>query len=267
MQRFTPALLVFLFLVFCTATAQAQGKPANLAAQEQRLAKLYEKLLSFAQRDYDSTELYSERFDTEFKRSIRNNSATLNYPFRMLTNNNYCSMETAPGGAFRIYSWDTWTGGTMHFFHSIYQWRAGGKVYTSIPAYDEGDPGSFCSKIYTLRDGARTYYLAVSNAIYSTKDARQSVAVYAFDGGKLIDTVKLFRTGKERLERIDVDFDFFSVVDRPERPLQLITYDEKRGILYIPVVGRKDAVTGRNILYQWKGRYFQFIAIEKGKRK
>lgn len=217
--------------------------------------------------DYDSISFYSDKFETGFTKLIQNNPATLNYPFKKLVDSNFCDVRTSIDGNFRIYSWDTWTGGTMHIFETIYQWKSNGKVFTKIPKYDEGEAGSFCSKIFTVNINDRTYYLAVTNGIFSTKDAMQSISAYSIEGSKLVDTVKLFKTKTKKLNSIDVEFDFFSVVDRPERPLELITYDDKQKIIYVPVVGDKGQVTKKNILYQLKGGYFEFIGIETGVRK
>jgi len=111
------------------------------------------------------------------------------------------------------------------------------------------------------------YYLAISNGIYSSKDASQSISVFTIDNNKLVDTVKLFRTKTKLLNSVDINFDFFNVVDRPERPLELITYDDKHKIIYIPVVNNKGQVTAKKILYQLKGSYFEFIGIETAQRK
>lgn len=111
------------------------------------------------------------------------------------------------------------------------------------------------------------YYLAISNGIYSSKDASQSISVFTIDNNKLVDTVKLFRTKTKLLNSIDVNFDFFNMVDRPERPLELITYDDKHKIIYIPVVNNKGQVTKKKTLYQLKGSYFEFIGIETAQRK
>jgi len=64
------------------------------------------------------------------------------------------------------------------------------------------------------------------------------------------------------LNTIDVNFDFFSVVDRPERPLALITYDEKEKAIRIPLVDQKERVTGKRLVYKLKGDYFVFTGIE-----
>jgi hypothetical protein len=220
------------------------------------------------QDDWHTIRLYSDKFTIPFTNFVKTNPATLHYPFKKLIDSNYVDIKTSSDGYFRMYSWDTWTGGTMHEFNTIYQWTENGKVFTKVvPHTIKDDPGSFVSQIFTVTINNKPYYLAVTNGVYSNKDARQSISVYTIDNSKLIDTVKFFKTKTKRLNRIDVDFDFFSVVDRPERPLELIAYDDKQKVIYIPVVDEKEQVTSSNILYQLKDRYFEFIGVEKGKRK
>lgn len=266
MISFRRLTVFFLFLTAFTCD-KAFTQTTNIASQENKFVSLYSKLASFIQVGYDSISFYSDKFETGFTKLIQNNPATLNYPFKKLVDSNFCDVRTSIDGNFRIYSWDTWTGGTMHIFETIYQWKSNGKVFTKIPKYEEGEAGSFCSKIFTVNINDRTYYLAVTNGIFSTKDAMQSISAYSIEGSKLVDTVKLFKTKTKKLNSIDVEFDFFSVVDRPERPLVLITYDDKQKIIYVPVVGDKGQVTKKNILYQLKGGYFEFIGIETGVRK
>ena len=261
-------LIVFVFVLTILSCKKGNAQKRDFTAQENKFAILYSHLLERLQDHWDTIKLYSDKFTIPFTNFVKANSATLNYPFRKLTDSNYVQIKTSSDGHFRIYSWDTWTGGTMYEFNTIYQWMENGKVFIKIvPHTIKDDPGSFVSQIFTVTINNKPYYLPVTNGIYSNKDARQTIAVYTIDNSKLIDTVKLFKTKIKRLNRIDVDFDFFSVVDRPERPLKLITYDDKQKIIYIPVVGNKEQVTSSNIMYQLKGRYFEFIGVEKGKLK
>ncbi|MDJ1499397.1 hypothetical protein [Xanthocytophaga agilis] len=255
--------LVFTLLI-CEDTL-AQSK--DIVKQESHFVKLYSKLSSFIQTDYDSIQFYTHVFEKEFTSFIKNNPATLSYPFTKLSDNHSCDIRTSEDGNFRIYSWDTWTGGTMHVFREIYQWKANGKVFTKIPHYEEGDGGTSCSKVFTVSIHNKPCYFAITNATYSTKDARQSITAFSIEGNQLVDTMKVFKTKTQKLNKIDVDFDFFSVVDRPERPLELINYDHRQKIIYIPLVNDKGQVTKKNLLYQLKDRYFEFIGIETGMRK
>lgn len=260
MTTFRRLIVFVLAMVTCDKVLAQTG---DIASQENRFVELYSKLRSSIQADNDSVSFYSDKFEKEFTSFIKQNPATLNYPFKRL--DSFCYVRTSGDGNFRIYSWDTRTGGTMRFFRRIYQWKAGGKVFAKVPGYEEGDAERFCSKIFTVAAN-KTYYLAVDNGIFSTKDAAQSISAYTIEGKKLVDTARVFKTKTKKLNRIDVEFDFFSVVDRPERPLELITYDDKKKIIYIPVVDGKGQVTKKNILYELRGSYFEFIGIETGKR-
>ena len=260
-------IISFLFVLTFLNCDKAFTQIKVIASEENKLTKLYSKLTSFIQANYDSISLYSDKFEKEFTKFIKNNPATLNYPFKKLIDSNFCDIRTSGDGNFRIYSWDTWTGGTMHFFKVIYQWKGNGKVFTRVPKYEEGDAESFCSKIFTVNIYDKPYYLAVTNAIFSTKDLMQSISAYCIEGNNLNDTVKLFKTKTKKVNSINVAFDFFSVIDRPERPFELITYAPSQKIIYIPVVDDKEQVTNKNILYQLKDRYFEFIGIETGIRK
>jgi len=145
----------------------------------------------------------------------------------------------------------------------MYQYRANGKVYSIHMEREEGDAGMFYSDLFTIKASNKTWYLAISNAIFSTKDIRESISGFSIENGTLNDTLPMFKTKKRLLNSIDVDFDFFSVVDRPERPVKLIKYDPAKKIVYIPVVEENGRVTDRFILYQFKGRYFEHILTQK----
>lgn len=236
-------------------------------AQENKFIRLYAKFSATTSYPSDSSTFYADKFEKDFPAFLKKNPETINYPFKKLTAKTGCDVITSSDGNFRIYSWDTWQGGTMHVFRSVYQWKANGNVYTQVPTYEEGDAGTFCSAIFTVPINNQPYYLAVTNGIYSTKDSRQSISVFSVKGNQLNTSVRLFKTKTQQLNTIDVDFDFFSVVDRPERPLKLITYNEDRKIIRIPVVNDQGKVTKRTILYQLKGQSFEFTGIETGVRK
>lgn len=260
-------LLGFFFVLATLTGGNALAQTTDILSQEIRVVKLYSKLYSFGRADADSISFYSDKFEKEFTSIVKNNPASLSYPFKRLVDSNFCDVKTSNDGNFRIYSWDTWTGGTMHFFRAIYQWKAKGEVFMKVPKHEELDAGSFCSKIFTVNINDKPYYLTITNGIFSTKDAMQSISTFNIEGDKLIDTVKIFKTRTKKLNSIDVRFDFFSVADRPERPLELITYDDKRKIIYIPVVDDQGQVTKTNILYQLKNNYFEFIGTKTGMRK
>lgn len=188
--------------------------------------------------------------------------ATLNYKFAALGESMY--IATSEDGKFRIYSWDLEDGGTMHDFARVYQYQAAdGKVYskTDEPVEEEDGAGSFVTDIFTLDTSSGKVYIVCSTFIGSTMDNYQSAGLYKIKDGKLNEKVKLIKTKSGLTESLGFEYNFFSVVDRKERPVRLISFDKKTKTLRIPVViedkefpnGR---VTNKFISYQFNGTYF-----------
>lgn len=187
--------------------------------------------------------------------------ATLGYKFVELSK--LMQVATSDDEKFRIYSWDLEDGGTMHNFARVYQYLgADGKVYSKTDeATEEGDPGSFVYDIFSLDADGRKVYIVCSAFIGSTQDHGQSADLYQIAGNELKDTVKLIKTKSGLTSTLNFGYSFFSVVDRSERPVKLISFDRKTKTLKIPVViedkefpnGR---VTNRFISYRFDGKYF-----------
>lgn len=187
--------------------------------------------------------------------------ASLSYPFKRLKHAGLL-IATSDDGRFRVYSWDAEAGVSMHFSLNVYQWLGGRNVYAKAVDADSvspGDPGVFCTPMYTLHTPANTYYLVVNGIVYSTSESYESIQAYCIDKQKLNDSVRIFKTQSGLVNSIGFDYDFFSVVDRPERPIHLIEFDPTKKIVRIPVVIEHGAVTRRWILYKWTGNYFERI--------
>jgi len=237
----------------------------TLKAIEDDLHKSYLKILDIrfnnGTTSYDSLEKENNIFIEKIQSYTSNYPLTLTYKFDSLRKDNInIHIVNSEDNLFRIYSWDTWMGGTMHDFKNIFQYRSGNKVYSRL-SYDTTDQDyiPFYSQIFTLKANNKVYYLAIYNGIYSTKDASQSIRIFTIQNHSLNDKVKLIKTSSGLVNSIDVYFDFFSVVDRPERPLRLIKYDQQKRIIYIPIVDDSSKVTKRFILYQFNGNVFKRV--------
>jgi hypothetical protein len=221
------------------------------------------KLFSFYQpHESDSLFKYSELLKNKTIELLSKNPATLKYPFQMMIDGNFFEIVTSEDSLLRIYSWDTWTGGTMHFFDNIFQYSYNGKVITEFLELTEDDPSGFYSDIFTLRSGGKTYYLVINNGMHSTKDIVSSIQVFTIEKGKLNQNVKLIKTSSGMTSMISVELDFFSVVDRPERPVRVIKYDKTKKIIYIAVVHEDGKVTDKFIQYKFNGKYFEKYKVQ-----
>lgn len=248
-------LLIILFVGFAPLS---KAQNSNLINAEKKLFRLYNAVWA-QQRDGDPSSA-NEHFRKELQQVLTSNSASIAYSFKSLVDSNMVRIVTSSDEKFRIYSWDTWTGGTMHFFDAIFQWKTNsGDVLTQ---YKNG-ASVFYSKIYSLTTGGKTFYMPISNAILSTRDAVQVVDAFTINRNKITPT-DLFKTKRQLLNSIRVEYDFSSVVDRPERPVELIKYDSNKQVLYIPVVKDGGKVLNSSLLYQLKGNYLEFVGTQKG---
>lgn len=183
------------------------------------------------------------------------NPSTLAADFKTLKESGV-TIATAEDGMFRIYSWDTELGGTMHIFYNVCQYKSGTKVYSKIISDGKFEAGRWFSDIYTHQVSGKKYYLGIAHSIYSGKDNSQEIRVFGVSEGMLNDKVKLIKTRSGLTNKLRVDFDFFSVYRRPERPVKLITYDKNTEVITIPLVDQKYQVTDKVITYRFDGRYF-----------
>jgi hypothetical protein len=207
----------------------------------------------------DSLEKANTRFKLALLAMAEKYPASLGFDFPLLQKQGV-TIATSSDRRFRIYSWDTWEGGTMHFFLNVYQWRGERQMHAksvNSDSLEEHDPGPFCWPVYTFMTPEKTYYLVVNNWILSTKDVEESITANFIEGDSLHPYARVFKTSTGLHRHIVVDYDFFSVVDRPERPLALIRFDSTSQTIHIPLVNDDEQVTDRTIDYAWTGKYFE----------
>lgn len=208
---------------------------------------------------FEKKQELSDTFSKLFYKKISENTETLIYDFNALKEQTNIKVATSTDKKFRVYSWDNNSGGTMRFFNQIVQFTSTNGTITHLNLNSD-DSQAFISKIYSLQNEKNeTIYFQISNTISSTKDVGQSIDAYKIDTSELIPT-DVFNTGKKQTNYIRVDYDFFSVVDRPERPVELITL--KDGILNIALVNEEGKVTAKNLVYEWNGNNFDYKGVK-----
>ena len=230
---------------------------------EKELVGLYGKINENSAYTGNSDSDLLEKANEEFKQKLLKNTkiaSTLKYKFTDLEKE--VSIATSEDGKFRVYSWDRLDGGTMHFFETVYQFQgADGKVYSKSRESEEGDSGSFVYDVFTVDAKAEKIYLVCTTSIGSTQDSYQNLRLFKVGKNDLIDDVKLIKTNSGLTDSIGFGYNFFSVVDRKERPIKLILYDRNTKTFKFPVViedkefgnGR---VTDKFISYKFNGTYF-----------
>ncbi len=188
---------------------------------------------------------------------------TSKYPFIIkqsfpLLRKYFLNISTSRDGLFRIYSWDTRTGGTMHYFENVFQYKTGLNSYSALDTpKTEGDNRPNYHDLYTLIVNGNTYYLATYLFIGSTKDMREGIQVFAIEDGKLNDDVKLIKTKTGLHSQLEYDYDFFSIVDWKVRPE--ISFDQQTKTIHLPLVTADGKVTHSYIDYKFTGKYFERV--------
>lgn len=254
-QKFFIFLMVVLAGIF-------RGSAQNMQEKDVYFSDLYHQIDVLSQgNNWEEKSNVSNRFSDEFKQFIAEHTETMDHDFKNLSKDIH--IVTSEDKKLRIYSWDTQEGGTMKFFDRIIQYKTGDQVHTYDVSPEEGDSGAFTIAIHRIEIQNRKYYLVVDYAIGSTKDHAQSVQAYTIHKDQLDTQVKIFKTSKELLNTILVYFDFFSVVDRKERPVQLIQYNPKKKSLYIPVVNEAGTVSNSFLVYSVQGNYLKYTGIQK----
>ena len=233
----------------------------DLSAEETKLLKIHNDISNAMgnMRNDSLLALSSQQFTDSLTYLIKNNNSTLNYPFEKLQKENALKMATSADKKLRVYSWDNNSGGTMRFFNQIYQFDANGNI-TVNASFASNDSQAYFSKIYTVQNkNNESIYLVISNSILSSKYSVQHTNAYKI-GTENLQSVAVFKTKTNTLDKISVEYDFFSVVDRPERPVELITLENN--ILKIALVDDKQNVTSKNLIYEWNGDVFVYKGVK-----
>ena len=242
---------ILVFFCFISLYLFAQS-PQKIEAD---LLKSFTKIVPDKQDNSD----VNDQFANKLYNYAIHNPATIGYPFAALKKE-HLDINTSDDNLFRIYSWDTCTGGTMHFFESVFQYRSGTRTSAVLDTpKSEGNNVPHYNKVYTFNINGQTYYLAVYLTIGSTKDAGQGIQILTIENGKLNTEVKIIKTRTGLHSNLYYDYDFFSVVDWKVRPA--IYFDSLSKTIHIPVVQPDGKVTHQFIIYKFTGKYFEKITV------
>jgi hypothetical protein len=206
----------------------------------------------------DSLEKANDVFAKKLKGYIQKYPSTITYPFSLLVKEHlYISSST--DGLFRIYSWDTRTGGTTQFFENVLQYKTGSSFKAIIDTpKSEGDNRPNYHKMFTLQTNGHSYYLSVYLDIGSTKDIADGIHIFTIENGRLTDA-KLIKTHSGLRSDLSYDYDFGSVVNIDFEKRPVIRFDNTTKTIYLPLVDGNRQMTNKFILYKFNGQYFERV--------
>ena len=173
-------------------------------------------------------------------------------------------IATSKDGRLRVYSWDLESGGTMHDYDRVIQFVGShGKVI----AWTDGDEneydggGAFYTDVFQVASARGPIYLLASTSRASSSLTGATLRVMRVNGNELETKAKMIKTASGLTNDVSFAYDFFSVVDRPERPIRLFTFNEARKEFKFPVVIEdsetpQGRVTNKSITYRFNGTHF-----------
>ena len=209
----------------------------------------------------DSLENANEVFAKKLKDYTVKYPATISQDFSVLKKERL-DIFTSADGLLRIYSWETWLGGTMRDFANVFQYNTG-KNIQSVYLHSTGDDSKenipFYSNLYTFKANQKTYYLGIYGCIYSTKDAGTGIKIFDIENGELNTDVKIIKTSSGLHSTIYYDYDFFSVFDIAYDKRPTIYFDATTESIYVPLVDGNGKVTHKFITYKFTGKYFEKV--------
>ncbi|MDX1908184.1 MAG: hypothetical protein SF053_14205 [Bacteroidia bacterium] len=250
----------FLMFFMCTVRLYSQ----DLIRAEQALVACFDKITYWAQQTklhyheaaLDSLRAANHVFDQALLTYTNQVPGTLSHPFSRLQAVGL-HIATSPDGCFRVYSWDTQLGGTLHLYHRQYQYKGeNGRVYSQLVENASETGGFFCSDIFMITGNNRKIYLAYCHETLTTSLAYQKIKLYQVSGNTLDTHIPLIKTRTGVRPELGFEFNIFSVLNRPERPFRLILVDPAAQTIQIPVVYEDGTVTHRSIVYVFDGQYF-----------
>ncbi|MFP3597842.1 hypothetical protein [Chryseobacterium sp. SIMBA_029] len=250
-------ILVIVLFLLATHYTFAQKLPEI----EKQLNAVFQKITPENQSNpdyYDTLETANTQFEKLLLQYTASNPETLHYDFNALKKNGLI-ITTSEDGKFRIYSWDTWTGGTMHYFKNVFQYEGNKKVYSEATESEtEGDAQSFYHQINDILSQNKKYYLAQNTAILSSGLSYHNIKVFSIDEGKLNHNAKLIKTQSGIKNQLGYEVDLTASSNRDNEITNYdIEYDSKNKIISIPLILDNSKITEKRIRYQFKGKYFE----------
>jgi hypothetical protein len=254
---------LLLFVTFITSTLFAQT-PRQI---ELDLLSSFKKIEYWRAHAYDTTINPFVKYDSlknanrDFAKKIKlyaeKYPATITHPFRSLKKEYYLNMSisTSSDNMFRIYSWDTWTGGDGHFFENLMEYKSGLGYKVIIDSTKElGDNRPKCRKLYNFIANNKIYYLLEYLRINSERNWDEGARIYSIENGQLVEA-NLIKSDTGLHSELSYKVNSYSY-GRPK-----LRFNNTDNIIYLPLVDGSCHFRHKFIVYKFTGQYFERVKI------
>ena len=243
----------------------------DIATCNKKLKETFSKLEYYADHSgeneyaYDSIDKYNKSFEKLLLKYTKSVAETQTFDFKDLTKKGL-KISTSENKLFRIYSWDTETGGSMRGFRNVFQFSSNKKLFSikTPNDVDESGESSFTYEIIDqINSGNKMFYVVKCIAIGSSALSSHKIKIFSIENGILDDKAKLIKTKSGIRNELKYEIDFSSSAnqtpDAVDREYAWISYDKKDKTIMIPVILADGKLTKKKIKYQFNGIYFEKI--------
>jgi len=258
LKKFRILVVALICIYSALALPSFSAEQATSAEELDKHMAPYLKKISEAAGNYDDKiGAVNDQLLSYFKKA-GSNPVLLTAPLPTCQSNGLKALASEDGQT-RFFSWDTNTGGSMHFFYSLVQYRVQGKTYCSVlnPKQTCGDKHE-CGQDFAdvrsvkTKDG-KSIYLATYSAYFSHPESCRSIAAYSIVGTKLVP-VKVFQAKSQLLDTIDCPL--HDTVEYQEKSFVKISQDGQT--VSVPIITKNNVVTGHYLIYRFDGNKFVF---------
>lgn len=260
-------LLFSLLLLFSTnifaQTVEAIEKEllVHLAAVNRLATKKTGNKLANA----DSLKFANQAFKQKLLSYTAKVPSTLAYQFPQLQKE-HLSVATSDDGKFRIYTWDTYLGGSSHVYDHIYQYNTGKTINSKSFSYlmKTGEYTGRYLEIITADTNNTKVYLGYFYNVFPGKKAFQGVKAFKIEKTNLNDTCTVIKTATGYKNQIGFSYDYAHQHETRDHPHKLFHFFAKEHEFSFPVAMENGELTNRYHVYKFKGNHFEKIQ-KKGK--
>jgi len=206
----------------------------------------------------DSLILANKKFAQKLRKYTGKYAFTMSMPFSSLKKERV-SIIGSTDGLFRIYSWNTQLGGTMHLCKNLFQYKTSKGVKSEVLVYKQSDPQSIYLKLYTVKGNYETYYLGISISVLWSGFTVQSINAFTIENGKLNKEASIIKTENGLDSELDAPCDLTSSVNHSVKEVPDLSFNTKTRTIHLPLILTNGKITTKFINYKFNGQYFEKI--------
>jgi len=250
------ALLIIITLNTQSTFAQAD----KFKIFDSYITQKYQKLInSNESEDYD---VLNNQILNQLNDFLNQNPSSIQFKFDSLSN--YINILTSPDSLFKVYSWYTYNGGTMHFYRSIFQFKNQDKVYLKVEADSADiDPDNYCKyfELKQLKILNKKVYIVKSVTNYSSNDYSYKIVAFEIDKN-LLKPYNLFQTKNKLISEIKVNFEVSKIGEEINDKLE-IKINNSTSHIFIPLINDDGSFKMKFLDYKFNGNYFKYVRVVK----